>query len=77
MRELTLDEMEIVAGGDGFHLGGSKYLSTTRVVTGGLGIVGAVDVGFRAGYAIGTGLNMATDAMFGKTVTQALEDQFS
>lgn len=72
MRELTQDEMAQVVGGDGFVLGAGKYISTTRVVTGGLGVVGAVQVGYDVGFAIGTGINMFTDAMFGMSTTEAL-----
>lgn len=72
MRELTQDEMAQVVGGDGFVLGGGAYISSTRLVTGGLGIVGAVDVGYRAGYAIGTAVNAGTDAMFGSTLSEMM-----
>ncbi len=68
MRELNEKEMEMVAGGDGFALGGGRYISTTRMITGGLGVVGAVDVGYRAGFAIGTGIEAAT----GGSISRAL-----
>lgn len=72
MRELTMDETKMVAGGDGFVLGGGRYISGTRLITGGLGVVGAVDVGYRAGYAIGTGIDAASGALTGSRFSERL-----
>ncbi len=59
MRELTEQEMEMVVGGDGIALPGGNYISTTRTITTGLGVIGAIDVGWRIGSAIGAGVNYA------------------
>ena len=72
MRELTQDEMRQVSGGDGMAIPGGSYLSTTRAITGGLGVVGAIDVSYRIGHALGDGINWATDRMFGISTTEAL-----
>ena len=76
MRNLTEDEINQVSGRDGFYLGGNSYVSTTRLVTGALGIVGAASVAFEAGYLIGTGLNNATGAMYGTSTSEAIGGYF-
>jgi hypothetical protein len=72
MRELNEKEMEMVAGGDGIHLGGNGYISNTRAVTGKLGALGAATLAFDVGYAIGTGLNMLTDSMYGTSTSEQI-----
>lgn len=63
MRELTQDEMAQVVGGDGFNVG-KFYVSGTRATTGILGVAGAVSTAFQGGFLLGTGINMASGAMF-------------
>ena len=57
MRELSMDEMEVVAGGDGLRLPGNNYISGVNGPTKFLGVGGALTSSFSAGYAVGTALN--------------------
>ena len=57
MRELTEQEAGMVFGGDGIVLPGGNYISTTRTVLNGFGIMGAVSAGFAIGDTIGNGIN--------------------
>ncbi len=57
MRELTQEEIVEVSGGDGLKLPGGGYISTTRGILNGLGVVGAASTAFSVGYTIGTGIN--------------------
>ena len=65
MRELTEQEAESVAGGDGMKLPGGGYISTTRAVFNGLGALGAFTFSYQAGRAVGSGINYAYERSTG------------
>lgn len=68
MRELTEQETGLVFGGDGMQLPGGGYVSTTRVITNGLGVIGAGATAYNAGKLVGAGINYGYEAMTGSSL---------
>ncbi|MEQ8313184.1 MAG: hypothetical protein RL839_04560 [Gammaproteobacteria bacterium] len=58
----------MVFGGDGIVLPGGSYVTTTRTVLNGIGIVGAVSAGFKIGDTIVNGIHFGYEMATGESL---------